>query len=385
MNLIPPLGQKSFAGFRSFWMGGFEAASHRNFAGQRIDMIAGTKHDVMATEDYQILAQMGMHTVRDALRWHLVDRGAAGFDFSSFLPLLHAAQKTNAQVIWTLCHYGFPDGLDVFSPEFIKRFVRFSVAVARFLREHTDDTPYFTPINEISFLSWASSRRYFYPFAEGRDNDLKRQFVRASIEACHELRAFDSRCRFVYPDPIIHVVAPAGEPYLAEEAQQMEDSQFEAWDMVAGRQAPELGGSEHLLDIIGMNYYHSNQWELRAGRLVWEQSPRDPRWRPLHQMMQLVWSRYQRPLFLAETSHVGVGRAEWISEVTAETAIALDLGIPIEGICLFPILDRYDWADPGHWHNSGLWDLRIADGSYDRVLNLPYAEALHKSRAILRR
>lgn len=373
------------AEFRSFWMGGFEAASHINPAGERVDMIAGTKHDQMALADYRRLADFGMRTVRDALRWHLIDRGSGDFDFASFLPLLRAAKATNTQVIWSLCHYGFPDDVDIFSANFIKRFVRFSVAVARLVREHTDETPYFTPINEISFFSWAGSRRCFYPFAEGRDHELKRQLVRASVEACHELRTVDSRCRFVYPEPIIHVVSPVDRPDLAGEVQMTNEGQFEAWDMIAGRQAPELGGREDLLDIIGMNFYHSNQWECGAGRLEWEKTPRDPRWIPLHRMMEQVWNRYHRPLFLAETSHIGVGRGDWILEVAEETERALKIRVPIEGICLFPILDRYDWTNGSHWHNSGLWDLRTSDGSYDRLLNLPYAGALEKARALLPR
>ena len=55
----------------------------------------------------------------------------------------------------------------------------------------------------------------------------------------------------------------------------------------------------------------------------------------------------------------------------------------MEGICLFPILDRYEWDNPDHWHNSGLWDLSVADDTYLRILNVPYAEALHQARELL--
>ncbi len=374
---------RSSADFRSFWMGGFEAASHVNGSGQRLDMIAGTRHDSMALTDYRLLNSLQMGGARDALRWHLVDNGTGVFDFRSFLPQLEAACATGTQVIWSLCHYGYPDDLDLFSTEFVRRFVAFSLAVCRVIREHTDDIPYFTPINEISFFSWAASRSAFRPFAEGRDNELKQQLVRATIEACEELRVLDSRCRFVQPEPIIHVVAPHGRDDLAESAARYQESQFEAWDMIAGRQQPQLGGRADLLDIVGMNFYHSNQWEIESGRLEWEKIPRDPRWRPLSQMMESVWKRYGRPLFLAETSHIGVGRAPWILEVAAETDVALRRGVPVEGICLFPIIDRYDWNDPNHWHNSGLWDLYIGDGTFTRILCPSYAEALGQARELL--
>ena len=82
------------------------------------------------------------------------------------------------------------------------------------------------------------------------------------------------------------------------------------------------------------------------------------------------------------TSHVGVGRAEWIRELTDEVVLAIEGGVPLEGICLYPILDRFEWENPQHWHNSGLWDFDIqSDGTFARVLNEPYAEELRRSQA----
>jgi len=55
--------------------------------------------------------------------------------------------------------------------------------------------------------------------------------------------------------------------------------------------------------------------------------------------------------------------------------------VPLEGVCLYPILDRFEWNDPTHWHNSGLWDYDItSDGTFRRVLNEPYAEELRRSQ-----
>lgn len=104
---------------------------------------------------------------------------------------------------------------------------------------------------------------------------------------------------------------------------------------------------------------------------------------PLRALMRRVWLRYGRPVILAETSHIGVGRADWITEVTAETAAAIAEGVPVEGICLFPIIDRYDWGNSQHWHNSGLWDLDVSGGALERRLNLPYAAAIDSARRLL--
>ena len=56
-------------------------------------------------------------------------------------------------------------------------------------------------------------------------------------------------------------------------------------------------------------------------------------------------------------------------------------GVPLEGVCLYPIIDRHDWDDATHWHHAGLWDLEpAADGGFRRVLNTEYAEELRRVR-----
>jgi beta-glucosidase/6-phospho-beta-glucosidase/beta-galactosidase len=372
--------------FKSFWMGGFEAATHINGAGTRLDMIAATQHDRLVDEDYQMLKELGITSVRDAVRWPLIERNGQ-FDFSSLARMVVAAERHEIQVIWTLMHYGVPDDVDIFSSEFPDRFARFAEEVTRFLQEHTRRVPYFTPINEISFFSWAAGEvGWFHPFARGRGIELKRQIVRATIMACDALWRSDRRTRIVHVDPVIHVVPPVSRPELTAAAAQQHESQYEAWDMLAGIQAPELGGHPRYLDIMGVNFYHSNQWEFPDVRLRWEDVPRDARWRPFHRMLCEVYDRYRRPLFVGETSHIGIGRADWLREIAAELWSASDVGIPIEGVCLFPIIDRMDWNDETHWHNSGLWDLkREPDGHLTRVLNDEYADALRNSQALLAR
>ena len=66
----------------------------------------------------------------------------------------------------------------------------------------------------------------------------------------------------------------------------------------------------------------------------------------LHCLLQEVFERYGRPLYLTETSHVGDGRAAWLRELSDEVHVAIEGGVPILGVCLYPILDRCGWDDP---------------------------------------
>ncbi|MFN4130634.1 MAG: hypothetical protein ACK4GC_12605, partial [Paracoccaceae bacterium] len=140
--------------FRSFMQGGFECSTHRLQSGRRLDVVAATAHDVNAENDYRQLGQMGMRTVRDGLRWHLVEAQPGHHDFASFLPMAHAAQRAGTQVLWDLLHYGWPDDIDIWTPAFVDRFAAFARATARTWRETTDEVPFWCPINEISFFAW---------------------------------------------------------------------------------------------------------------------------------------------------------------------------------------------------------------------------------------
>ena len=369
-------------------MGGFEGASHINRADVRVDLMHLTQHDAQAASDYRLARSVGMETVRDGVRWPFVERRDGQFDFSSFLPMLRASVDAQVQVIWTLCHYGLPDGLDIFSPAFPDRFARYCRAVASIVAEHTDEVPFYTPINEISFLAWAAGGAdgFIHPHAAGRGGELKEQLVRAAIAGMDAVWTVDPRARFVHVDPVIHVIPPRRRPDLALDAAAKRDSQFEAWDMLSGRRSPELGGSPKHLDVMGLNFYHSNEWEHDAGRLRWEDEPRDERWVPLHQLIGEVYERYQRPICSGETSHFGTGRARWVREIGQEVAAGLEAGVPLEGVCLYPLIDRPDWDDANHWHNSGLFDVfRREDGTLARVLNDEYAAGLRDARAAVDR
>jgi hypothetical protein len=85
--------------FKSFFIGGFECSMHRRRDGKRLDLIAATGHDVNAKADYRILAEHGIRTVRDGLRWHLIETAPGRYDWSSFLPMLRAACDADTQVI----------------------------------------------------------------------------------------------------------------------------------------------------------------------------------------------------------------------------------------------------------------------------------------------
>lgn len=350
-------------------MGGFECSTHRRRDGRRLDMIAATGHDVHAFEDYRRLHESGILTARDGMRWHLVERAPGVFDFSSVAAQLDAAERFGIRVIWDIFHYGYPDHIDIFQRDFSRRLADVAAAFAQYHISKTGREPWLVPVNEISFFSYAAGDiGHFAPFAHGRGDEIKRQMVRATIAAIRSVRTISPNARFVATEPAIFVRAREGERELANEAESYRLAQYEAFDMLTGELAPELGGSPDCLDIIGVNYYPHNQWYYPDREMI---DLDDPLYRPFHQILLEVWERYRRPMFVAETGTEDERRQPWFRYVQQEYSIARAMGADLNGLCLYPIVNHPGWEDERHCHN-GLWD--FADESGFRSIFLPLAE-----------
>jgi glycosyltransferase involved in cell wall biosynthesis len=361
--------------FQSYVQGGFECSTHRLRDGRRLDVLASSEHDQHAEKDYRQLAEMGIHTVRDGFRWHLIEAVPGFFDWTSCLAMLQAANASGTQVIWDLFHYGWPDDIDIWKPNFVDRFARFAGRVARLVKASSDLTPFYCPINEISFTAWGGGdAQYLNPFANRRGFELKVQLARASIAAMRAILDVDPKARFVHADPAINVVAARDRPSDFWAAEGHRQAQYQAWDMISGQAWPQLGGTPELLDIVGVNYYFNNQW-IHGG------TPIDidhPQYRPLHRLLMEIYGRYGRPVMLAETGIEFERRPAWYGYVHEELEVARSKGVPIEGLCLYPILSHLGWDDNRLCQN-GLMDMTWQGEK--RAVYQPLADAIASRRA----
>src|SRR5688572_15448755 len=330
--------------FRSFIFAGFEGTTASNLQHQWIDQIEATQHDLEVDADYRRLREVGLRAARESIRWPLVDQEGK-YDFSSVRPFLEASQRQGVEVIWDLFHYGYPVDLDPFTEEFTKRFAEYCYAAARFVSAGSEGPYYFTPVNEPSFFAWAGGEvGRFAPHCYGRGPELKVALIRAAIAGINAIRTVVPEARIVNVDPVCRVVPPADhfDPHAhAEDFNRR--AVFEGWDMLCGRALPELGGSREHLDIVGVNYYWTNQWEIGK-----EERPLgfdDPRRVSLSRLLRTVWRRYGGEFLVTETSHVDDMRPFWLSAVADECDKLLQEGIPLRGVCLYPILGMPEWHD----------------------------------------
>ncbi|MDQ3042094.1 MAG: beta-glucosidase [Acidobacteriota bacterium] len=361
--------------FQSYLMGGFECSTHRNYTGKRLDVIAATRHEEFAEADYERLLSVGMRTARDGIRWHLIEREPFRYDFSSAVNQIRAARKTGIEIIWDLFHYGYPDDLDIFSEDFPVRFAAFAEAFIGFLSSEDSRVPFISPVNEISFYSWIAGQvGGFYPFARDRGDEMKRQLVRASIAAIDKIRLVRPEARFVQADPLINIIPESNLPEHISEAKNYHAAQYHSTDMLVGKSEPEIGGGEKYLDVVGVNYYSNNQWRQPGGGKIFLG---DSDYRPFSEILLENYRRYNRPILIAETGIEGAARPEWFRYIFEQTEIAAANGVPIEGICLYPIVNHPGWDDDRHCLN-GLWCYPDENGK--REIYAPLAEEIQKQK-----
>ena len=348
-------------------MGGFECSTHRNRAGQRLDMIAATCHDEFAERDYERLMRLGIKTARDGVRWHLIEVEPGRYDFASLKAQVVAAKATGIQIIWDIFHYGFPDDVDVTRSDFVDRFASFAAATCEYLVSELGRRLVICPVNEISFFSWAAGTAgVFYPFKRKKGSAIKAILIDAACASLERIRAIVPTVRWIFTEPAIHVVPTAcGSNKRSAELYRL--AQFEALDKLAARDA---------LDIIGLNYYIHNQWRHPSRRPL---PLGHEEYRPPREIFAEFCSRYGRSLIISETGIEDERRPEWFRLVWSEAQAARERGVPLDGLCLYPIVNHPGWEDSRHCHN-GLWD--YADPTGTRESYAPLESAIREVSAM---
>jgi beta-glucosidase/6-phospho-beta-glucosidase/beta-galactosidase len=344
--------------FASFFQAGFECSSHRRRDGVRLDLIRATGHDKHALGDYALCRKLGFGTVRDGLRWHLIEGQPGKYDWSSWMPALEAAEKVGMQVIWDLFHYGAPDHVDQGGEDFADRFTDFALAALEVQKSVTGRAPLVIPLNEINFTAWAVDDGYFPRVGPKERGWFKRQLVRTAIQASRAIREQYPDATITWAEPLVHIAPRSHHRRETRAAEALRNAQFESYDWLTGRAEPELGGDPSLVDVVGLNFYPHNQW-YREGPTIPMGHHES---RPLADMLVEVAERFGKPIFLSETGAEGSGKASWFHYVCSEVREAMDRGAEVEGICWYPITAYPGWDNSRH-AEAGLLSTVTSDGS----------------------
>lgn len=361
---------------RSFWIAGFDGTDHLD--GLRSGHGADTYRQRVET-DYRRAREAGVECVRESIDWRRAARGA-DHDFAPATLRAQSARRAGIQVMWTLCRAGWPVGLDILSPDFIERFRSFATAAARALAPYAEaQPPVFTPIDEISFLSYAAAHTSLLgpqrADLRDRDREVEQRLVRAALAACDAILEVDSRARFVHREPAMNCDAAHGDGTPAGEMP------LRVFDMLAGRLEPELGGHPRYVDAIDVHWHRTNQWRAGSADGTARTISRAT-FASLARLLADLHARYRCPMLVSETNRTAAGRAEWLHAFGEAIGEALEHGVPVSGACLCRIVERPAWEDPRYWRGRRLWDALLDAGdTLSLTANSAYDQALRDVRA----
>lgn len=373
--------------FPTFFLSGFECSTFLWRDGHRRDLVAETRHREHAHEDYRILKELGIAVAREGIPWPLVDR-AGSYDFHLLDPVIDAMRETRITPVWDLCHYGYPEDLDPFADRFSTRFASYCRAAAEHVCGRLPGPCFFTPINEITFFSFCGGEwGWVAPYRNTREDRkaFRVALCKAAIAGVKAIREVAPHARMIHVDPLVQVVAPPDRPdqKAAADYETFVDT-FMAWDILFGKEHPELGGAPGILDIVGANNYSFGQMEYREHGPHKALDPGRDGILPLCSLLKRVWDRYRRPMVIGETSGMNQGRPDWLRDVMNESMAAVNEGMDLHGICLFPAIDMPDWHT-GQWLHNGICDLVEEGGDLKRVPYQPYIDELRRWQKELNR
>ncbi len=370
--------------FAGFWMAGYECCDMINRYGDRVDLLRLTGHLERLEEDYRLLDYFDMKSIREGIRWSTVETSPGVYDWQAVSFIIRTAVTGGKQILFDLCHFGFPSDLTPFHPHLTSRFVALCRSFVALYRSIQPEGPLIvTPINEVNFLAWLGGEiASTSPYCTGKGWEVKYHLMRAYIEGVKAMKEMDPGVMILTVEPLVNIAADDMDADTLSMVQLMSSYQFQTIEMLMGLICPELGGRPEYLDIIGLDYYYNSQWSYPLNRILhWKLPHTEPGYRTLSEQVRDIYEKYQRPIVLTETSHPLEDRPLWIRNVTAECIKVLTANIPLWGICIYPVIDRPDWDQTDTWHRSGIWDIDETSDTLDRILYEPYAIAIKECQA----
>ena len=292
----------------------------------RQDEVRLIRHDEFLEADYQLLVDAGCVGVRDAAWWYVSHPAPHIFNWTWLDRVVAAAEKSGLKLYLDLWHYGYPDWLDILSPDAPLHFADF----ARSIAQRYPSLDYYCVCNEPSLLVEMGGRQGEWgPFLKDENpSAFRRQISRMIIEASKAILD-------VKPDAML--VIP--EPWHATD-RISEDEQAAVLDTVLGLRDPQLGGCSDLVTIVGLNHY------------------RDSTLPPFHQLLINAKKRWPTTqLWVTETSGPPTGwqQAEWFWWMLAETRLAAVSGVNVPVFTWAPAISMYDWVDETLQLHNGIW------------------------------
>lgn len=355
--------------------------------GRILDEYELTGHYERWREDLDLVASLGVKTVRYGVPWHRIEPERGRWDWRFCDEALGRLLDLGVDPIVDLVHYGLPRWLDgaYLDPAYPERVSEYA---ARLAERFQGRILWYTPLNEPRITAWYCGRLGWWPpFRRGWPGFIAVMIALAKgiVRTCQALQAVDPQIVPVHVDATD--LYETQDPALAGEVELRQEIVFLALDLVSGRVGREhrLRGwllengaresdldwfEENAIDLpfIGMNLYpmftHKRLRREAGGRLRIRQPYASGDL--VARLGRLYHARYGAPLFVSETASLGsvAKRQRWMDDSLASVRVLRSEGVPLVGYTWWPMFDMVAWAyrqgsrEPAEYFiRMGLWDL----------------------------
>lgn len=356
-----------------------------------------TQHYPQWRTDFDLLAETGARFARWGIPWYRVQPAPDHWDWAWTDEALDTLVNVKGITpILDLMHYGTPLWLEnsFLNASYPQRVAEYAAQVAQ---RYGSLVQFYTPLNEpMVNAEFCGLRGLWPPYLEGEDGLVKLLLAvaRGIVLTTQALRRVQPGCTLVQVEALWHF-----EPEHEDLREQVEENNARQWlsfDLTTGRvqeDYPLLGWLRRhgvreddlawfrdnavQYDIFGANFYpwsYGRLYRRLDGKVRRRRLRTDGR--AIAQVLQQVWTRYQMPMMVTETSSTGglAARKRWMDE-TVEAVITLrQEGLPVWGYTWFPFMTMIDWA-----YRTGRRPL----SSY--LLHLGLYDSIFDEQGILRR
>ncbi|MDB6032366.1 MAG: glycosyl hydrolase family protein [Verrucomicrobiales bacterium] len=354
--------------------------------GRTLDEYELTGHYERCEEDFRLMAELGVKTVRYGIPWHRIQPKPGKWDWSFPDRALEGLLELEIDPIVDLVHYGLPPWMsDAFlNPVFPERMAEYAGRVAE---RYKGRIHCYTPLNEPRVTAWYSGKLGWWPPKKRG----WRGFVTVMLAICRGIVRTVETLRAIDPEiVIVHVDATdlyeSSDPSLSGEVERRQNIVLLALDLISGRVDTDhplrewilhQGASEqtlvwfqeHAVDLplIGINLYPLFSQKILA-RSSYGLRTRMPYASSeiIDRLADMYWERYQAPLFISETASLGSvkRRRAWLESSVEAVKRVRQKGVPLVGYTWWPLFALVTWAyrqghhPPAYYMKQmGLWDL----------------------------
>jgi beta-glucosidase len=350
-----------------------------NHGRKRVDEMAACRHYDFWREDFALVEDLGVRTLRYGVPLYKAFLGPNRFDWEFSDLAFGELRKRGIIPIADLCHFGVPDWIGNFqNPDFPELFAAYAKALA----QRFPWVQLYTPVNEM-FVCATYSAAYGWWNEQLRSDKgfvtALKHIVKANVRAMHEILCVRPDAIFVQSESseYNHADNPAAIP----PAEFLNERRFLSLDLNYGNrvnsemyrflrdngvtdQEYDFFMREHLKShcIMGNDYYERNEHSVdekgktaASGEIF-----------GYNEITRQYYERYCLPVMHTETNFCEGPRGDeavrWLKKEWSNVLRVRNRGMPIVGFTWYSLTDQVDWdialrEDRGHVDPLGLYDL----------------------------